>query len=343
MFQGSRHRAKVCAVAAVALLGGCASTGNDATPRTLDYYLGAANSSGLSAQERAASERAQRLAHEEIVATCMAAQGFDYIPDADNNTFVDPVDSMVFRLDDRAWVEKWGYGIVATPDGLGKVARMVVPVTIVNANDAYMDTLGEAELRAYRVALWGESAADGAIAVGETDQGCQGVAYEQMATADPTIRLKASDQFAPLFSALSSFGAGWYADSVADEWAALDAQWAACMADAGYTDFGQSASNFPGGNQQWMAEAWFYNSEVPPVVNDWRTSGVANIESYPPFQALATPEITLALADLDCREQVGYRDGTTALVRKAEQQFITDHHDELEAFRSAVEQAAKKP
>jgi hypothetical protein len=52
-------------------------------------------------------------------------------------------------------------------------------------------------------------------------------------------------------------------------------------------------------------------------------------------------EVTLAVADLDCQEQVDLRGRKDAVLRTLEEEFVEQHRDELEAWALA-EQARQE-
>jgi hypothetical protein len=334
----------------LALLG-CSSDGADAgaAPTAalgpLDEYLSGAFGSNLSPDEQRAELDRQRIRREELIAQCMTDEGFEYTPDTGGQTFFVSSDdaNIDFRPDDRDWVAEFGYGIInnpfsfsaeAPPDGGGAAP--------VDSNQEYLDSLSEAEREAYLTALLGEARDDGpqttvggvagagaGVSFGSSDEydwqtaGCHGWADHEVQATNPAT----SDEFAPLMAAIDEFYAtGFGADPAAAE---LNLAWSFCMADAGY----------PGYDSQSEPSARFFEEYVAPIVNTWDfEANHGGPETSEEYQALATKEIDLALADLDCREETDFTNRMRAISFAAQQRFVDDHHGELEAFKAAVEQ-----
>jgi hypothetical protein len=108
----------------------------------------------------------------------------------------------------------------------------------------------------------------------------------------------------------------------------LDAQWAACMADAGY----------PSLVAQGDARAAFWQKYYAFLLT-WDTSSGLELTAGAEYRGLAEQEVTIALADLDCREATNYRAEYRRLQIAAEARFVADHRTELEAFKRAAQQA----
>jgi hypothetical protein len=142
-------------LAVVVLLVGCGAsddaTGEEGGPATssssfvspLEEYLSPSSTGNGNAEYEAKEKKVQ-----EIVAGCMADQGFDYVP------FVYPMPSSP-AMDDldfasRAWAEKYGYGISTTNSAMPGSAESVA-----DPNQAIVDAMSDSQREAYYTALWG--------------------------------------------------------------------------------------------------------------------------------------------------------------------------------------------
>ena len=268
----------------------------------------------------AATEQARQT--EELVAQCMAMQGFDYLPNLGWLEHLQALTSEEYlpRPDDRDWVARWGYGLAASPDQLAP-EKTTPPV---DPNQEYIDSLTPDEQRAYDHALYGP-ANDDPEWTWETG-GCQGWASHEIGGDGPAQ----ADENQPILDAVSAFLEKPLAGPELEE---LNADWAACLSTAGFGPFGKPE------------EA---QSSVHRQVNEhWRTQDdpdgdrIARIDEDPAYAAIASHEIALALADLDCREQTDYAQRLIRIRFAAEEQFIADHQEELDALVARVAQARK--
>jgi hypothetical protein len=293
----------------------------------LDAYLGGLYGTGLSEEEQFLAFVAQQNRIEDLKAQCMTDQGFDYVPYySAGRTVADG--ASLFRQDDRAWVEEYGYGIIRDPVAEAQQAEGYKEP--VDPNLAYRDSLSESELAAYNEAEGGAPQEPAFDAAGNEiipeyrweDAGCVGWAQHEVEITDPAN----APEFAPLFEAVAAFSANLYWDGEA--FADIDAAWAACMADAGY----------PGLRQQRDAQTSFFADYTQPFMDSWDINSNLRPQQSDGWQALAEPEIVLALADLDCREATDYRNRYREIQFAAEEQFIADHQAEFDALRAAVEQ-----
>ncbi|WP_395725260.1 hypothetical protein [Nakamurella sp.] len=315
------------------LLSGCsgagdpASSGPSAPTRTsgpLDEFFGSA-SDPPSGEEMAAQERQVQ----DAIVICMAAEGFEYRPYVP----VPPDDSFFTDLNTRAFAEKYGYGIVNTPfddQAMDPSADPNLPIT---------DAMTPAELDAYTTALHGEmavydgGAADGGEPVLPDDTGCWGDALEQVHGIGP-----GSNEFDDLFERL-----GTMQEQAAQDPTVIEAtqRWATCMSDAGHSGFAdpdEPAEDIRRRSQEYFDAA--YPDPAGPTGTDIDPAGSWTPPPPPAddpvLVALERDEISLALADFDCRARSGYRSAIDAAVLSLEERFVRDNRAELERFRDTI-------
>jgi hypothetical protein len=287
----------------------------------------------------------QELIKENYVAQCMKQQGFDYIPWV--SSYMPEMTEGDWHPEDRAWVERHGYGqldqALVLPQNTG-----AVPIPE-NPNLPYLDSLSESELDAYHAAmdgvsyLWdGNRTGDFGVtpeqwaATTWEDYGCTGYAQHQYEVDYPEMNLTTSDQFQPLFEAYQDFLARVrpFATPLSaqspllDEMIPVDAEWSSCMAAAGYLGLEQQ----PDGHEFFMTQ--YYQSSVYPEQFGQGVDPSRILDD----EALHAKEVEIALADFDCRAEVNYDDRKAQVILDAQLAFVADHLDELKAYKAAVEQ-----
>ena len=331
-----RLPAALTALAATAVvLAGCSSSsgggGDDDAEREspLAVYLNAVYGGNLSPEEQQAQDADRNRQVEEMVASCMQDDGFEYVPSTDGGGVVFSGDENGYEPDDRDWVSQYGYGAINYP---GDDVRADTGEEYVDPNGDYVASLSESEQTAFHEALNGpqptedEQAAmeDGSYEYDWTTAGCYGAAqHEVFETED----LSESAEFAPLFDQINAL----YENSGnSPELVALDGEWAECMDAAGH----------PGFTAQVDAQNSIYDAlnelyESLPVDAEGNSSGEPDQAAR---DAIAEKEIPLALADLDCREETDYRERAEDIQFELEEQFVADHKTELDALLAAAEQ-----
>jgi hypothetical protein len=301
------------------------STSSGAALTLREYYVRATG--GESSAESAARDNAIHAEIEGLIAQCMNDEGFDYAPDTRTYLYVEDLGD--YRPDDRDWVEQYGYGMIENARGL--LWQRATPGEIApDPNADYVGALTSAEFDAYQRALRGVGADDGQLesfdyfgrGEGWEDFGCQGSADHEwrFTHSDPTA------QFAPLLADIEEFLASEDDALLVGDPQLFDAEWAVCMANAGY----------PGMQRQ--SEAWMAVFNV--TVNT--PEGIGLDPDDPDDAALIRQwvdlEVAQALADLDCRESTNYADRKAAFIADLEAGFIADHRNELDALQAAAEQ-----
>jgi len=284
----------------------------------LAEYLSLVWGTDLSPDERAQRDYDLNRRQQELIAQCMQEAGFEFYPEL-GEASVNPIRTD-WRPDDREWVAQWGYGLTRNPE-----AEMPAPPVQegTNPNYEYFSSLSEAEAQAYNEALYGAPIDDENHVWTWEEMGCWGFAQNETATASP-IDLVASQEFAPLFEALNQLESD---VTLADQRAAIEREWAVCMADAGY----------PGLESRWDAQDQF-STEVDEFLKDWWEQYGEDPTGTPEMTELGRREVELALADLDCRESVNYQTRLNSAQYELEARFVEEHRADLEALRAAAEQ-----
>lgn len=245
---------------------------------------------------------AQITVRENLVAVCMAEQGFEYVPQVpsvDRITYLDgPVQGT------REFVERWGYGLWSSPPG-GSGGGFTYTAAE-DPNWARVEEMSEAGRAAYLTALWGpvtESSADGS----ETREG--GCADGVLTAAGPEAAFLAGvrDEAYAFLEALN-------ADP---RFAEVDAAWASCMADRGFAFANPFAAQ-----QQFM-------DELDEEVADGVLSPVVAAERAP-------EEVRVAVADLDCQEATDWVARHRAIEIELQQEYGEARRADLEALAAAL-------
>src|SRR5690625_3916182 len=257
--------------------------------------LGGMGSENAEELERQEEERQRRV--EDLVAACMAEQGFDYTPALRSGSV-----SVSFEDDDwgnEEWTAQYGYGVTTDP----WADEMPIEDEWTDPNEDYVMSMSESEQEAYYAALHGEP-----IEIDEEDweaepqeynwedAGCYGAAqhevYEEEGTAywdDPA--------FAEFFEAANTL----YEDAMRDPRVAeVNAEWAECMADA---DFGGMTT--PDEAMNAIYEEAIGGPRVAEVDAGW-AEGMAGAD----FGGMTTPDEAMnGIYEEEGRIQMGGQEG----------------------------------
>lgn len=266
-------------------------------PGPLDAYLGLAGV--FESPEEIAAYVARR---ENVVATCMAEQGFDYTPVLPKVDEIEYIDGPTPGT--REFVDQYGYGLWRPAPG-GGAGYMWSRGS--NPNFDRVETMSEAEGEAYELALWGpvtEVDADGSVG---RDGGCSeqpdsprgaGAAWLVGVQEEATAFLAALDQDTRFVE--------------------VDAAWASCMADAGFAERSPAAAEqrTRGDYQALVAsDTWPENDVVAERADE---------------------ELRLAVADMDCREATDWTAQHRAIEITLQQEYVDGHRADLEALAAAL-------
>jgi hypothetical protein len=302
---------------AVACLGLVAGCGAGSSPN-------ASGSSGKSFEEALGIDQASMQAREakvqEAVRTCMKAEGFDYIP-------LDPSQSnMQVRFggpsSDVKDRKTKGYGITT---GLMTKAR---PASGQNddPNRAIREALSEADRLAYDIALVGPDAAkareagsggmriqrrvgSSAEAGGSGPQGCMDKAQSEVPGGPEQLG-----------GDLKEMQTRAEADPRVIE---VNRNWAACMADTGYTDFEK-----PDDAQQYVEGKMDALMGATPEGDGVTKFAIGGDDiDQAKLADLRQEEITIAVADGKCQDKTGYAKVEKEIRAEYEQRFLDEHPD----------------
>jgi len=265
---------------------------------------------------------AQAKEVEELVASCMNDQGFEYIP-------VDQTQYTSFDWDPNEreteeWVAANGYGVNLTEEQQEEQNAEFEDFT--DPNDDYRASLSESESTAYWEALYGpqptedELNEDGSYEYTWENGGCYGVSQHEV-SGDQAYD---QDEFKPIFDAMGKL----YEDQSKDpRMKELNAKWASCMADAGYDDF----------KEQFDAAQSIYDQQNEFWDNN--TDG-----SSPTAEQTAEwreVELDTAMADWKCKQETNYTQEALKVQFELEKQFIKDHKAEIDELVAFSEKNAK--
>lgn len=330
-------RVAIAAAAATGLalsLSGCSLFGGenggelDAMDSPLAQYLNAGYDPNKTDEEWQAEYNEQSKKTEAFVATCMSDLGFEYTP-VDNSSTVVYSGQDEWNPDDRQWVSQYGYGAIDYPGRTGADEPVPEGEEYVDPNQDYVASLSESEQQAYYEALYGPQPTEEQMNSGEeipydpNNAGCYGDANLEVNGEQPYN----DEQWQPLMEAVNEFYTKQY-DGTGFE---IDKKWSSCMADAGYPDIAKQSD----ASQKIYDELNVYYESIDP-----ETAGedAYDFTKSPGLQELQKKEVEMALADLDCREKVNYKQEQLKEQFAAEEIFVQQHKAELEAFKAAQEQ-----
>lgn len=278
----------------------------------------------------------QLVLMEDLLATCMAEQGFDYTP----------VDYAAMDLDitgealDIDWgspefAAQYGYGITTNPV-LGEDAE-----TPQDPNEAYVAAMSPSEQEAYYAALYGANNAamadPNAVATQDydwEDAGCTGKAQNEVLSGGD----EQDDQFVALQEEMAQM-----MQSAADDprLAQANADWAACMADAGFPDLAKVGDAEAALTAEVMAlqeSALPVAPTDPPVPADPAAAALAEAALAAQLEEITPREIDTAVADAACRSEVGYDDAKRAVDTEYQTTFLAEHLPEIQAWMESLEE-----
>lgn len=319
--------------------------------------------SNVNDDQQAEFDEQQRQINESVIG-CMAAEGFEWIPDVRNNVQFDGTTLDGLEYGSRAWIEKYGFGMSTQmfsqsqlgPDLVGyDDAQYDTGEDYVDPNAAYLEGLSDAEQMAFNEALYGGNDGpeyDESLTDEEMNQlyddyynspdykptGCYNIASEEVYSGGEFAVYEVfSDELNEMYERIQ-------ADPRIQ---AAEAKIAECMTDKGfaytnmdavYEDF--NARTEPLWNtmpdpaadltEEQMAEMtdadWQALYDNPPPLPDDVLATIAELQ---------TEEIGMAIALDDCGGGWGNQESVYNDVRiELEQEFIDTHRDELEKLKS---------
>ncbi len=342
--------------AAVLLLTGCSGGGEDGdedkgaaafdwTPGPLDEYSAriygySYDEDQKSQEEMQAEADAQNREVEELVASCMQDQGFDYIPNDTNGGTVYAGDDLDVEWGTREFAEQYGYGISTDPWSSSEM-----PVDdgseYVDPNAEYTEAMSESELQAYQEALWGPPQE---YVEGEEPQeydwttaGCYGSAQHEVYETSGAE----TDEYSALEDEISSF---WETVQADPQIAELHAAWGSCMADAGFDGMTNVNESTQPLYDEWNQLQGWEDPDYQALLETWDWEAEPDGPPQPEADADAVAaftkkEIETAVADFDCQQEVDFQAESQRIDHELQQQFVDQHEAELEAWASAAESA----
>lgn len=244
--------------------------------------------------------------YENIVAACMAAEGFEYIP-VDYSQGDAPEAAPAMDATSKEWAAEYGYGFIKYDfEETGQEDEFVDP------NTAYLDGLSEVEREAYNLALGGPPPSDDEdYEYDWKTAGCYGQADHEVYGQNPSQ----DEANAALVEALERH---WEEADQDPGFTTLDTEWVACMTDAGYAGFSKQSD---ASDSIWVQVA---DREEP----------LTEAESA----ALLEEETTLAVADITCQEEIDFEKRMMAIYLEREQAFVDANRVELDAMVARAEQ-----
>jgi hypothetical protein len=276
---------------------------------------------------------------EDLVAKCMADEGFEYTANAINpEEWVSPwMDAQELPPDEFA--EEYGYGISTLHYSQFEDELPQDP------NQEYRESLSPEARDAYERALSGDymswEADEGPPPVEE--RGCYGIASAEVYGEDPLEEMEQADpwtEFDGLMNDLSSLSERIHTDPRLEE--AAEA-WLDCMADAGYPDFQQVGDAEQSVHERMNEiEGW---AEVETTLEEGGEEANREVlEEFEPKEPdpqelaeLQEHEIELAVADRECMAE-HYDDVFAGVSDELEEEFVEEHRAELERYREWAEE-----
>ncbi|WP_067245409.1 hypothetical protein [Microbacterium resistens] len=323
------------ALALTACSGGPGGGELDYEDSPLNTYLSAAYGGDASPEEQQKKFDEQQKKQEELMAECMAEQGFEYKPNIQDSGAIFTSGDGDWDPENKEWVEKYGYGAVNSPWQERNAEQE--PATYQDPNQKYIDSLSESEKTAYYETLYGpqpdpaEMSEDGSFEYKWENAGCQGKAQHEVQGDDPWQQ----DEFADLRTRMEEF---WTSTQESSEMADLNAEWAACMTDAGEPGFTNQmdAAQSIYDEQSKIYEAAYGDGSEEMTAEQMEA---ADPSKSPEMKKLGEREIELALKDHECRQKTSYLQNSLKIQFALEEQFIKENKADLEAFKTAAEQA----
>ncbi|MFS0703856.1 hypothetical protein AB6N23_04970 [Cellulomonas sp. 179-A 9B4 NHS] len=301
------------------LLAGCTGGTGGATPSDDETGPLSAFFEQVGGSMDAEDNEAQQRRVEELVAECMAEEGFEYTP-------AEPMDQGLMGTDDAPewdsleFAEQYGYGATTSEELFGGTEEYVDP------NQEYVASMSETEQEAFYAALYGamEEPEDpeAEVEYNWETAGCQGAAshevYEEGQVWDDPAMQDLMDEMNTEYERLAED------DGVREAQGA----WAECVADAGY-DF---ATPEEASQSIWTEyeSVMGYDQEMDPE---------ADPETYVPptpdaakVAELKEKEIAVATADRRCQESSGYAKAQKDAQLAMENRLWEKYGDQLQAF-----------
>ncbi|MBE7699493.1 hypothetical protein H9623_04115 [Oerskovia sp. Sa1BUA8] len=253
---------------------------------------------------------------EELTAECMAAEGFEYIPDEQEVIVPDPEE-----FDPVKDAAENGYGMTVTAQPSDEEQAELD--SRVDPNQAIVNAMSESEMTAYYIALQGDTSSwetdeDGAnVDVPIAEMGCWGRAQDTVSGDEQAIW--GTEEMTAFNEATTVMY-----EAIPNDPRMIDVaeRWADCMADAGfdYSTPDEPAEYFL------QASNELYGGESPVHPGD------------PKVAELAEQEKSTAVADQECRKEVEYDKVYTTVQFELEETFVAENKDLMDRVVAASEE-----
>jgi len=257
---------------------------------------------------------------EQIVAECMKAQGFVYLPaDVSQPPALVPSDELdpdAPQAGTLEFAKEFGYGISTWDIEDGQPAD--VGTEQEDPNQEYVDSLSESARKAYELALHGVPPTEEQLASDDwqpdpAQGGCYGKSTAEVWNTD---EVWSAPQFASLVEEMSYVATDLDNDP---EVTAASTLWSSCMAQNGYPGLG-APWEAPDLIHVGLREIWVIGEAPDPEA----------------LAALRDQERSVASADAECSAQSDFAAAYRDAQFRAEQEFIDGHRAELEALLDAI-------
>lgn len=329
------------AVAVIALLlTGCGGGGGESTEPEAE--LGAIDQlyEDIYGDYDAEDSNQQMIQIEEITAECMAEEGFDYTPvdySQSGGAVASTDDGIEEEWGTLEFAKKWGYGSTTNPYGEATEEPVETEDEWIDPNQEYVESMSESEQNAYYTALYGEQWNAEYTEEMESEEyvwdwttaGCSGLAQNEVYgdTSGTT-----DGEFADLEAELQTM---WESISSDPRLAEVAADWATCMASAGYPGLADvtDAENliYDQVNALWE-DAY---ADVPADADEEEWSAIEE-SIQEDLDAITPEEIKTATADYTCRDEVAYTRTQSDVNIALQQEFYDLHKEELIAWAEAM-------
>lgn len=342
--------AAVAAVAALAACGGDAGPGEELTweDSPLSQVLADLYGGDMSPEEQEQQMAEQEREVQEIIATCMAEEGFEYIPVTYDHSFI------AFDDDDwgsKEWAEQYGYGITTDPWADQEQVEPVEEWT--DPNDDYVMAMSPGEQEAYYEALYGPmdfaeddgewvEGDDMAVEYDWEEAGCQGLAQHEVYDQDNAQAMWEDPAFSEFFAAAERI----YEEVERDpKVAEINEEWAACMADAGFdgmTRPDEASNEF---YEEWERLYTEADAQIDWENIDWEALGpnadpVRDAIGEDVLAEMREREIATAVADSTCKEDLGTESKYFAVQFEYEEEFVKTWQAEIDALVASYGQGS---
>jgi len=288
--------------------------------------------------------RVTRMRAQELVAQCMADEGFTYTPvdsDAAGTEIAMPTtdDGETLVYGTLPYAEAYGYGITTNPWADSAVpGQSPTAQAWIDPDQEYLESMSESEMAAYEVALNGVQPDFTEEEDWESwnptweERGCYGFANHEV-YGDAMGDANGGNDWAELEAEIESM------------WASIDTDprvahavedWASCMADAGYQGMGSIDDGEDLISEK--VDAVYEDDPYAELGDDASAQDreAADAAVQDRLAAITPEEVEVAVADFTCRDETDYRRIRAAVSVDLQQVFYDAHTTELEAYAESM-------